>query len=287
MGLRLIRQSSDEPNVSNTDDARMVRYAYGGEDGVVKNYGTELAATVNGSVLKIGSGCVVLHGWEVIIDANGQDVAVDNIATLHYYSVYLEINMATESYGIKSVYDTAGYPDVDVGDDLTAQATGTARLLLYRFTAQNGVIENVTAKFGAIEYLKTRIQAINEKIGELGVEMNTEMEKVNARIDECSREVGKAYKMIYGGSFFKETSVVISEGYISGYAFVEFYYGGWTRMAILPVHSRSNRPASVWVETNDISVNVTARTSSETDDITISVGDGTLSAITIFSLYSD
>lgn len=164
MGLRLIRQSSDTPNVSNTDDTRMVRYAYGGADGAVKSYGTELAATVNGSTLKIGSGCIVLHGWEVVIDANGHDVTVDNTSVLRYYSVYLEINLATEAYAIRSVYDTAGYPDVEEGEDLTAQTTGTARLPLYQFTAQSGVIENVTPKFSIIEYVKTQIEDIRRRL---------------------------------------------------------------------------------------------------------------------------
>ena len=163
MGLRLIRQSSDTPSVSNTDDARMVRYAYGGDDGVVKNYGTELAPTISGSTLKIGSGCVVLHGWEVVLDANGYDVAVDNIDVLRYYSVYLEINLATESFDIKTLYDTAGYPEVETGEDLTAHTTGTARLLLYQFTAKAGVIENVAQKFSIMEYLKAQMQAVQNK----------------------------------------------------------------------------------------------------------------------------
>ena len=36
MSIRLIRQESETPNVSNHDDARMVRYAYGGYDGFVR-----------------------------------------------------------------------------------------------------------------------------------------------------------------------------------------------------------------------------------------------------------
>ena len=36
MGVRLIRQNSNTPNVTNIDDARMVRYAYGGYDGYVR-----------------------------------------------------------------------------------------------------------------------------------------------------------------------------------------------------------------------------------------------------------
>ena len=37
MSIRLIRQESQTPNVTNHDDARMVRYAYGGFDGFVKD----------------------------------------------------------------------------------------------------------------------------------------------------------------------------------------------------------------------------------------------------------
>ena len=36
MAIRLIRENSDTPNITNKDDARMIRYAYGGQNGYVK-----------------------------------------------------------------------------------------------------------------------------------------------------------------------------------------------------------------------------------------------------------
>ncbi len=168
MGLRLIRQKSDTPSVRNIDDTRMARYAYGNYNGVIKSYGTELSASSEGNTFKIGSGCVVLDGWETEFDANGWSFAVDNVDTLRYYSVYLEVNLATETTRIVPLYDSASYPVVEKGDDLTEQTTGTAKLLLYRFKAQGGIISNVEAQFTTLEYARARIEAIEERLTRLG-----------------------------------------------------------------------------------------------------------------------
>lgn len=161
MALRLVRQSSNEPNISNTDDARMIRYAYGGYDGSVRDFGNNLGASVTGGVFTVGSGCIVLQGWEMVVDAQGWSLTVGNFTQLRYYSIYLEINLATETSAIKSVYSTAGYPTVEAGDDLTMQTTGTARLLLYRFKAQNGIITDVSKQFSTVPYLQERMEAVN------------------------------------------------------------------------------------------------------------------------------
>ena len=71
MSVRLIRQNSDIPSVTNKDDARSLRYAYGGQDGFVQKTGAELSFTVSGNLLRINSGIVVLQGWESEIDSNG------------------------------------------------------------------------------------------------------------------------------------------------------------------------------------------------------------------------
>lgn len=63
MPVRLIRENSDTPNITNRDDARMIRYAYGGQNGFVKGRGTELSHTVNGNVFTINSGLINLQGW--------------------------------------------------------------------------------------------------------------------------------------------------------------------------------------------------------------------------------
>lgn len=60
MGLRLIRGNSDTPNVTNADDARMVRYAYGGYNGFVQGKGRELDCEGNGATLTINSGIILI-----------------------------------------------------------------------------------------------------------------------------------------------------------------------------------------------------------------------------------
>ena len=165
MGLRLIRQKSDTPNVQNTDDARMVRYAYGGYDGVVKNKGTECSYTINGTTFKINSGVLVLQGWEIEIDGNGWEMSIDSLTK--YYAVYLEVNLATDTAAIKSVYDTAGVPSVISIDDLTQTINGTARMTLYTFKSSGNVISSVNKLVKTIEYLTSIENSLNSAISEL------------------------------------------------------------------------------------------------------------------------
>lgn len=132
----------------------MVRYAYGGYDGYIKNRGQEIGYSISGTTFFLQSGVLNLQGWEVEIDANGVEVSIDNTATKRYFSVYLEVNCGTDSVQIKSLYDTAGYPSIPESDDLTQNTIGVARLLLYHFTATSGVIADVEKMANAIEYEK-------------------------------------------------------------------------------------------------------------------------------------
>ena len=155
MGLRLIRQKSETPNILSTDDARMVRYAYGGYDGVVKNRGTECGYEASGNTFKITSGVIVLQGWEVEIDGNGWQITVDSMTK--YYAVYLEVNLSTDTAEIKSVYDTTGIPTVDSGDDLTRITNGIARTVLYTFKTSNSIISNTEKIVKTLEYASSSI----------------------------------------------------------------------------------------------------------------------------------
>lgn len=168
MALRLIRQNSDTPNVTNVDDARMVRYAYGGYDGYVKNRGTECGHEVNGNIFRITSGVLSLQGWESEIDSTGWEMTVDTVTSKRYFSVYYEVNGSTGTAQIKSVYDSAGYPPIDAGDDLTRTTNGIARMLLYNFTATNSVISDVAKKVKVIEYAVSKFQNIEERLDKLG-----------------------------------------------------------------------------------------------------------------------
>ena len=161
MAPRLIRQGSDTPNVTNHDDARMARYAYSGYDGYIKGVGDEIGHEINGANFVVQSGVIVLQGWEVEIDANGVTiVASASVAQKEYYSVYLEVNCATDSAEIKAMTAQTGFPEISAGDDLTANTIGTARLLLYHFIATSGAIADVEKMVCSVEYLGEKVDGI-------------------------------------------------------------------------------------------------------------------------------
>ena len=157
MALRLIRQQSDTPNVTNKDDVQMVRYAYGGYNGVVKDFGEELQVEhIAGSGLFFKSGKIVLYGWEVDIDGSGYLLTIPYLSGTFYYSAYLEINAFQETAEIKAVYNPyAQHPNIDNGDDLTQIPNGVAKLLLYNFEVYNGTITTTEfePKFKIIPYI--------------------------------------------------------------------------------------------------------------------------------------
>ena len=158
MGIRMVRQPSQTPNVTNIDDIIPFRYAYGDQDGYVIGKGNEISHTIDGSTFRVNSGRVVLQGVETDIDANGVSFTIDNASETRYFVVYYEVNLATQTTSIKlSNYDTMGYPNIDLGDDLTANSSGIARLPLYRFTATSGIVSNVEKVAKAIEYSGTAL----------------------------------------------------------------------------------------------------------------------------------
>ena len=165
MSIRLIRQESETPNVSNHDDARMVRYAYGGYDGFVKDRGQEIGHAISGTAFVVQSGVINLQGWEVEIDANGVSIPTSaSVTNKQYYSVYLEVNCATDTAEIKSLTDPAGYPEIPESDDLTQNTIGTARLLLYHFTATGGVIADIEKIVQGIEYAGEVAEKLREEL---------------------------------------------------------------------------------------------------------------------------
>ena len=152
MAIKMVREPSETPNINNIDDIIPMRYAYGGQNGYVIGKGTEISNTINGTNFIVNSGRLVIQGVECDIDATGVTIAVDNIATKRYYVVYLQVNLATNQVIIDSEYDTVDYPVIDSGDDLTENSSGIARMVLYKFTAQNGIISEVNKVVESIKY---------------------------------------------------------------------------------------------------------------------------------------
>lgn len=153
MAIEMVRIPNETPNISNTDDFVGFRYAYGNQNGYVINKGQECSYTINGPKFKINSGRLVLQGVECDINANGVEITIDNVATKRYYTVYLEVNLTIDEVIILSKFDTAGYPTIESGADLTQSTTGTARMALYNFDATSGVINNVQKIVPKIEYV--------------------------------------------------------------------------------------------------------------------------------------
>lgn len=164
MSVFFIRKPSETPNIQNFDDIRMIRYAYGNQNGYIKGYGAELSHNATGSTFLINSGIFVVQGAEVKIDANGWSESVSGVTTKRYYTVYGEVNLALDTAEIKSAYNHAMYPTIEAGDDLTQSTDGTARVLLYRFTATNGIIADVVKVIKGIDYSTSLItSAINQE----------------------------------------------------------------------------------------------------------------------------
>ena len=162
MAIKMVRQPGETSNINNIDDIIPFRYAYGNQNGYVVGKGAELDYSLNGSNFIINSGRVVIQGVESDIDANGVTFTIDNIATTRYYIVYNEVNLATNESSIKLVYDTATYPTITLGDDLNEFPSGIARMTIYKFSAINGVINNVEKLIQPIKYAKD-IEVENSK----------------------------------------------------------------------------------------------------------------------------
>lgn len=153
MAIKMVREPSETPNINNIDDIVPMRYAYGGQNGFVIGKGNEISNSVSGLNFTVNSGRLVLQGVECDIDATGVTITIDNIATKRYYTVYLEVNLGLNTATIKNEYDTATYPSIDAGDDLTKNTTGVARLPLYQFTATSGIIGEVNKVVESVKYI--------------------------------------------------------------------------------------------------------------------------------------
>lgn len=151
MGILLLRRQSDEPTVIGSDDARILRYALSGYNGVTKNFGNECDYEYSAGVFKIKSGEIVVDGYQALIDDVGESINVNNSATKLYYSIYAEYDLRVsenQKVTIKSLYAADTYPIVQLTEeDFTKNRFSVKRFILYSFTIANNVIADVSKKF--------------------------------------------------------------------------------------------------------------------------------------------
>ena len=157
MAIKMVREPSETPNITNIDDIIPFRYAYGNQNGYVLGRGTEISNTINGLNFTVNSGRLVVQGVECDIDASGVTLTIDNIATKRYYTAYLQVNLGLNTATVLATYDTATYPNPPASDDLTENSTGTAYLVLYHFTATSGVIGEVEKIVQGIQYINVAL----------------------------------------------------------------------------------------------------------------------------------
>ena len=155
MGIKIVREESETPNIRNTDDFVSIRYAYGNQNGYVISKGNELDITqVDAKNINIGSGRLVVQGVEVDIDANGVNVAFDDLSQTGdvYVSVYCKVNVALNEVVVEKMFDMVDYPVIEEGDDLTEKSSGIANIEIAHIKLSNGAIVSINKTIKPIEY---------------------------------------------------------------------------------------------------------------------------------------
>ena len=214
MAIKMVREPSETPNINNIDDIVPMRYAYGGQNGFVIGKGTEISNTVSGLNFTVNSGRLVLQGVECDIDATGVTITIDNIATKRYYTIYLEVNLGLNTATIKDEYDTATYPTIDVGDDLTENSTGIARLPLYHFTATSGIIGEVNKVVESVKYVNQDFIK-NVKVDDASKVNNLEIKQDENGVLKIG-DIIIPQKILLWSGFVSSNSSSIGHGVIQG-----------------------------------------------------------------------
>lgn len=223
MAISMVRQPSETPNVTNIDDIIPFRYAYGDQNGYVIGKGQELSYTINGRDFRVNSGRVVLSGVESDVDANGVTFTIDNASETRYYVVYYQVNLATNTTNILlSNFSTTGYPIIDIGEDLTVNPSGIARMELYRFTTSNGVIGNVEKTVKSIDY-KDAIKKDDGTYAGFNEDSNGILRNADKIVPQRIKLWEDSTPAISGNTIVFNENIVIGDT-------IEIYYAidGWT-----------------------------------------------------------
>lgn len=176
--LRLVRESSELPNIANRDDTCFIRHAYG-SDGYVPNYGNDMQYAVpNTQSFRIQGGRVNLQGWEIDIDNYLIPINLESFTGVRYDFVYLEINLLSESVQILTVRDADTVFPLNKGDDLTFNPNGVARIALYRIPVNSSgivsastismLIKPIQRSGSRFDSAEMRLESIEHRLDLLG-----------------------------------------------------------------------------------------------------------------------
>lgn len=170
MAIRLVRANSDTPNIQNYDDARMLRFATGGQNGVIKGYKNECSYNSSSyAIFKINPGEIIIDGWQSEIDATGYEVNLEVSSTPLYYSIFAVVDLRTSNNQLSKIeafYDTTLYDWGKPKEDLSNNPFGQHYLLLYTFKVVNGAVSEIDRRFDLVEYNKDIINNLETRLGD-------------------------------------------------------------------------------------------------------------------------
>lgn len=229
MALRIVRKASNVANVSNRDDACMVRYAYGGYDGIVQGFGEECIVTgLDTNKITLHSGRIVVQGWE--IDVDQQDFYVN--ATHRYNYLYLTLNLLTESAETSIIASSSISPPLSSGDDLTQNTSGTARVCICSVTVSSGLVSSILPVISTIqrekywhETFSSQISDIHDRLQRLGFKEGSIILPSGVAVQEGRRNnitrqgnyvIGGLDIVPTGSSFPKSSAFNLLQGYMLG-----------------------------------------------------------------------
>lgn len=161
MAVKIIRNPSETPNINNTDDFRVIRYAVKNQNGYIPSL-MNCDYVIDGLNFTIKSGRLIVQGVDVDIDADGATVTADEVADIRYYTVYLELRTASKTAIVKCISGNDDYPDVPIGASDTLQFGFVSfDFPLYHFKVEDGQIKDVDKLVKPISYE----QVVIEKYG--------------------------------------------------------------------------------------------------------------------------
>ena len=216
MAVKLVRAPSATPNIYNTDDFIGLRDSDGDNNGYVKGRGNECDSERSGLNFTIKSGRLVLQGVEVDVPSGGETITINMGAQYVASTIYLEVNLATNTAIIGRTYNTSTtrpvvYPKVNGGDDLTTNTTGTARMELYHVLSLRAGIVEVYKLVKDIPYsgealrgydltkgtIEERLDALGFKSGSVTLKNGTKVDDTSWKYTYTSEILGESYSTTF------------------------------------------------------------------------------------------
>ena len=155
MGIRIVRQSTETPNVVNVDDITAFRYAYGNQNGYKIGIGSELSANYENGVFTVGSGHAVIQGADYVVDGNGINTTLDTGVGTRYFKIYLKVNLDTAE--LASYYSTNGYDNIPEPTSGSLIAGENVYMLLYTLKLDGATQTEISKVVKQIDYNHRRL----------------------------------------------------------------------------------------------------------------------------------